>query len=326
MLDMELLEKARGLAERGEPYALATVVRAVSPTSAYVGAQAIVLGDGTMHGWIGGGCAQGVAIDAALRVMASGEPKLVRISNDRLVPDEEIEQHAMACASNGTIEIFIQPGGNVRALCVLGSTPAAEEARFLATRLGIGLADAPDQARVVLVATQGHGDEDGLERALRSSAAHVLMIASARKATALRESMRSRGIDETQVARLSAPAGPDSGARTPAEIALTAMVGVLAALRGRPSARTPARGVDDAGAAPNERPTVPAAPVRAKPLPGRFVNPVCGVSVSMANPMHVEVYEGESYYFCCDGCWKKFLQEPARFAAIHHSAAGNGRP
>jgi xanthine dehydrogenase accessory factor len=321
MLNMELLEMARDFAERGEPCALVTVVRAVSPTSAYLGAQAIVLDDGTLHGWIGGGCAQGVAIDAALRVMASGEPQLVRISNDRLVPDEEIEQHAMACASNGTIDLFIQPGGSVRALCVIGATPAAEEARFLATRLGIGLADAPDQARVVLVATQGQGDEDGLERALRGSAAHVLMIASERKAATLREAMRSRGIEEAVLARLSAPAGPDSGAKTPAEIALTAMVGVLSVLRGRPSFRAPARGTADTKVAQGTKPMVPDAPART-PLPGRFVNPVCGVSVSMANPMHVEVYEGVNYYFCCDGCWKKFLQEPARFAAIHHSGAG----
>jgi xanthine/CO dehydrogenase XdhC/CoxF family maturation factor len=132
----ELLELAREFNGRGEPYALITVVRAVAPTSAYLGAQAIVRPDGTLHGWIGGGCAKEVVIAAAQGAIASGEPKLVRISNDRLQAENDVEQHTMSCASNGTIELFIQPYSPRSALCVLGSTPAADEARFLAARLG----------------------------------------------------------------------------------------------------------------------------------------------------------------------------------------------
>src|SRR5207342_3214102 len=102
----------------------------------------------------------------------------------------------MACASNGTIELFVQPYSPRSALCILGTTPAADEARFLADRLRIRLTDKPEEAPLVLVATQGQGDEDALERALKSPAAHVLMIASRRKANRLREVMRMRGIDE----------------------------------------------------------------------------------------------------------------------------------
>ena len=136
---------------------------------------------------------------------------------------------------------------------MLGNTPAADEARFLAERLRIRLADAPDDAPVVLVATQGQGDEEALERALKSPAAHVLMIASRRKAERLREVMRMRGIDEAQLARLTAPAGPDAGAKTPGEIALVAMVGVLALLRGRaqqPATSRLSAAADAAGAVP----------------------------------------------------------------------------
>ncbi len=57
MTSDELQELAHELRDRDEAYALITVVRAVAPTSAYIGAQAIVLADGTLHGWIGGGCA-----------------------------------------------------------------------------------------------------------------------------------------------------------------------------------------------------------------------------------------------------------------------------
>jgi xanthine dehydrogenase accessory factor len=317
MTHEQLLDLARELNDRGAPYALVTVVRAVAPTSAYLGAQAIVLADGTLHGWIGGGCAKDVVVGAAQQAILCGEPKLVRISNDRLQPDADVEQHTMSCASNGTIELFIQPYSRSSALCVLGNTPAADEARFLAGRLRIRLADLPEDAPVVLVATQGQGDEDALERALRSPARHVLMIASRRKADRLRDSMRMRGVDDAALARLAAPAGPDAGAKTPGEIALVAIVGVLALLRGRSQAiEAPQRAAIAATVDASKTADTSAAPRNL------FVNPVCGIAVDTAAPKHVENYEGIAYYFCCDGCWTIFRQDPAKYAAIRRASAG----
>lgn len=322
MTDDELLELARTLNRRREPYALITVVRAVAPTSSYLGAQALVLPDGTLHGWIGGGCAKDVVIAAAQSAINKGGPKLVRISNDRIQAEEDVEQYTMSCASNGTIELFIQPYSARSALCVLGNTPAADEARFLADRLRIRLAEMPDEAPVVLVATQGQGDEEALERALRSPTSHVLMIASRRKAERLREVMRRRGIDAAQLARLAAPAGPDAGAKTPAEIALVAMVGVLALLRGRAHPPTSVQAQPVAAA---EQP--PAAPADSGAAARHsFVNPVCGMVVDSTAPKHVEEYEGVAYYFCCDGCLTTFRQDRAKYAAIHRaSTAGVAR-
>jgi xanthine dehydrogenase accessory factor len=308
----ELLEMARELNSRGEAYALVTVVRAMAPTSAYLGAQAIVLADGTLHGWIGGGCAKSVVISAAQGAIENGEPKLVRISNDRIYPKDDVENYTMSCASNGSIELFIQPYSIRSALCVLGNTPAADEARFLAERLRIRLTDTPGEAPVVLVATQGQGDDEALEAALCSQAKHVLMIASRRKIEQLRAMMRMRGVEESRLARLQAPAGPDAGAKTPGEIALVAIVGVLALLRGR--------GESSMNAGPDtSKPNSLAAPGVAS-AEGKFINPVCGMAVSTANPIHIETYEGVSFYFCCDGCRTTFLQDPAKYAAIQRAS------
>jgi xanthine dehydrogenase accessory factor len=322
MTNDELLEMARDLNRRQEPYALVTVVRAIAPTSAYLGAQAIVLADGSLFGWIGGGCARDVVTSAAQNAIGKGEPRLVRISNDRIQPDRDVEQHTMSCASNGTIELFIQPYSTRSALCVLGNTPAADEARFLAERLRIRLAESPDDAPVVLVATQGQGDEDALERALKSSAASVLMIASRRKAERLREVMRMRGVDEGRLARLSAPAGPDAGAKTPGEIAMVALVGVLALLRGRPRSpvveETPRTSV-----APRQSEPLPhndASGPAASAAPAKFVNPVCGIAVDPSAPKHVEHYDGIAYYFCCDCCLATFRKDPSKYAAIHRGS------
>jgi xanthine dehydrogenase accessory factor len=320
-----ILEMARELNGRGEAYALVTVVRAIAPTSAYLGAQAIVLADGTLHGWIGGGCAKSVIIGAAQGAIERGEPKLVRISNDEVYPEEDVEHYAMSCASNGSIELFIQPYSARSALCVLGSTPAADEARFLAERLRIRLTDTPGEAPVVLVATQGQGDEEALEAALRSPAKQVLLIASRRKAERLRAVMRMRGIDESQLARIQAPAGPDAGAKTPGEIALVAIVGVLALLRGHSPGsmdagevrQEMAEGAGQDSSKPDWRTTAATAASE-----GKFINPVCGMAVSTANPKHIEKYEGVSYYFCCDGCRDTFLKDPAKYAAIRHASVG----
>jgi xanthine dehydrogenase accessory factor len=310
----ELMELARELDRRGEAYAMVTVVRAVAPTSAYLGAQAIVLADGALHGWIGGGCAKDVVIGAAQTAIDKGDPKLVRVSNDQIYPEEDVEHYAMSCASNGSIELFIQPYSVRSALCVLGSTPAADEARFLAERLQIRLTDTPGQAPVVLVATQGQGDEEALEAALRSSAAHILLIASRKKKEKLRSVMRMRGIEESQLARIQAPAGPDAGAKTPGEIALVAIVGVLALLRGR------GKNVGSDVTKDVDRMASPSAPLRTGAPDEKFINPVCGMAVSIANPKHIEHYEGVSYFFCCDGCLTTFLKDPAKYAAIHRSA------
>src|SRR5262249_42559347 len=52
------LPEAEALARRGEPFAVATVVRCERPTSAKPGAKALIRQDGTVSGWIGGNCAE----------------------------------------------------------------------------------------------------------------------------------------------------------------------------------------------------------------------------------------------------------------------------
>jgi xanthine dehydrogenase accessory factor len=149
------------------------------------------------------------------------------------------------------------------------------------------------------------------------------MIASRRKADRLREVMRMRGVDEVQLARLTAPAGPDAGAKAPGEIALVAIVGVLAILRGRvPSTANPLPPpTADDPAASALRTLQSHANVTAVSR-NTFINPVCGIAVDTAAPKHIETYEGVAFYFCCDCCLVTFRQDPAKYAAIHRVSAG----
>src|ERR1019366_2327939 len=129
MSAQELLQLAQTLNERDEPYAMVTVVRVGAPTSAYVGAQAIVLRDGRLCGWIGGACAKEIVIAAAREAIVTGKPALLRIANDERQPEPDVVQRAMPCASDGMIELFVQPHSAGTSICVLGDTPAASGQR-----------------------------------------------------------------------------------------------------------------------------------------------------------------------------------------------------
>lgn len=345
MNDDTLVQLEQRLIEQARPFAVATVIRAVPPTSTWVGAQALVEGDGTLHGWIGGGCSRAIVVQAAQEAMKSGQPKMVRISNEHATPEADVEDHAMPCASNGTIQLFIQPTVPAPSVLVLGSTPTALEACVLARRIGLRVCAAASvtaplaelglqrviegfdtgaldrlKPQFVLVATQGDGDEDALEAALRSSAAAVLMVASKRKAEKLRAAMRARGIAPERLAALHAPAGPDINARTPQEIALGAVAGLvtLRRLLEQTSAAAPdphAIGADALPVAPSRESTASAEPAAA-----RYVNPVCGMEIDIASARHVVAFGGQRHYFCCDGCKLEFERSPDKYLAIAQGA------
>jgi xanthine dehydrogenase accessory factor len=94
---------------------------------------------------------------------------------------------------------------------------------------------------------------------------------------------------------------------------MVAIVGVLAILRGK-AAPAAVAASEPTHALPDS------APRPASSAVGKFVNPVCGIEIDTAAPRHVERYEGTEYYFCCDGCWVTFRENPAKYAAIHHAA------
>ncbi|MCP3705395.1 XdhC family protein [Paraburkholderia sp. CNPSo 3274] len=343
----DLLQREQRLIDAGAPFAVVTVIRAAPPTSTHVGAQALVEADGALHGWVGGGCSQTIVIEAARESIRTGQPRRVRISNEPAAADAEVEAHAMPCASNGALELFIQPTVPAPLVAVLGATPAAQEACVLARRVGFRACMAADVARAgqpgfdaaaldragtsfVLIATQGERDEDALEAALRSAAVAVLLIASHRKAERLRAAMRLRGIDEARLAALHAPAGPAIHAHTPQEIALGAVAG-LVALRHETDevAEVAARAQATAPRATIATETVPPLPpceALGAPLAeaeaGCYVNPVCGMSVEIAKAKHVVDYGGRKVYFCCDCCKSEFERAPERYLGATPGAAG----
>jgi xanthine dehydrogenase accessory factor len=48
---------------------------------------------------------------------------------------------------------------------------------------------------------------------------------------------------------------------------------------------------------------------------GRYVNPVCGMTVDIATAKHVVEYGGRRIWFCCDCCKAEFERRPEWYLA-----------
>jgi xanthine dehydrogenase accessory factor len=315
----DLIEISRELTQQHQPHAWITVISVNGPSSSYVGAQAIVRSDGELKGWIGGGCVQSAARAAALRSIASAVPQRLRLSNTT-DPSDDVDVRPMACASNGEVELFIQPTAIAPRLRIYGSTPIVAVTAWLAREMDFDpLTDteaadvealtqgrASERETYALVATQGDGDESALEKALLSNAKAVLVVASRRKAERLRMAMELRGVPKARLDIMHAPAGPDIGAITPNEIALATVAGLIALRRGRAAVTCP-----HANSTENNERVRPAAP----PATG-YINPVCGAVVDPKHAMSTLTMAGQTHYFCCQGCRTEFERDPQKYLDI----------
>ena len=132
----DVLVEAGRLAGEGKAYALATVVRVVRPASARAGDRALVTAEGRLSGWIGGACAEPAVVLEASRALADGRPRLVRVCRPGAAGDvpEGVVVAETACASEGTVEVLIEPQLPDPLVAVLGESPAASTLADLARR------------------------------------------------------------------------------------------------------------------------------------------------------------------------------------------------
>jgi len=278
----DLFAAAQRLQQQGEPYALVSVVRTQAPSSARAGDKALVTAQGIVHGWIGGGCAQPAVLHTVRRALQDGRARLIRVAPaENEAPNDATSdgtvQFDMSCHSGGTIELFIDPILPPTRLVVIGDSPVAVALAGLAPRVGLPVTviargadpqrfadagqviDSDEPATTVagqvaagswvVVATQGRRDLPGLRVALSLQAAKIWLVASARKAQALRESLLAAKHDPEAVSAIIAPAGQPIGAQTPEEIALSVLAAVVATRRAGRAVRD---AVMPAGAHPAE--------------------------------------------------------------------------
>jgi len=340
--------RAAELEAGGRSFVLATVVAVRRPTSARPGASGIVHPDGTIEGWVGGSCAQPVVVREALRALADGQPRLLRLSKDGAGEGRRADgvvELVMTCHSGGTLEIYVEPHLPAPHLWVAGTTPiagalvalgaasgwrvslfdpVADTDAFPAAEAVLGDRDLHlrefDAPPYVVVATQGVWDEEAVLAALRRDVAYVGLVASPTRAAVVRQWLRDEtGLAEERIAALRAPAGLDLGAETAEDVAISILGELVQVRRGRATfvaAPGPATlaGRDTAGAQGVPRPLVDDIVL---------VDPVCGMTVERRDARHLAEYGGVVYAFCQMGCRTRFIHDPAAFVAAVSSAASS---
>ncbi|WP_080506039.1 XdhC family protein [Halorubrum sp. BV1] len=255
--DVSALEAT--LADRGEAFARATIVRREPPVSANVGDRAVVTADGEIHGWVGGAaCAQSVVATQGVAAIEEGTPRLVGIAPDPETVDRPgLDAFPMTCHSEGVLELFVEPVTPTTELVIVGDSPVARalarlageltvdvtlvvadgdadrdvpaETRVVATVDHEAIADAVGDSPLVVVASMGEYDARGVAAGVLADASYIGLVASDERAA--EETERAAGLLDRDVGdvvgAVTNPAGVDVAAYTPAAIAASLLAEIV---------------------------------------------------------------------------------------------------
>jgi molybdopterin adenylyltransferase len=234
----------RETAAAGRDVVVATAVRVHGSPPCRPGQKLVVGPGGPVRGTLG--CAEfdGAAVADAPAVLAGSQPTI------------RTYEHEL-----GSVEVYLEPQAAPPTLVVLGATPVARwllrwgrdlgydtvlvepraervtaDLKEVAGRVSDGVEDL-DLGRDVDAV---HTDHDAplvaehVAALLRRGARFVGVMGSARHASPHLDALRGLGVPEETVFRVRTPVGLDVGARTPQEIAVSILAGLIAGRTGRP--------------------------------------------------------------------------------------------
>jgi len=352
---MDIYSKIAELKRKGESFAVATVVMRQAPVSSHLGDKALVFEDGRFEGYVGGACSREIVRKQALEAIRIGKSRLVKITPQ--VAALEVLSHSdevvipMTCASEGAVDVYIEPQVSQSALLIVGASKIALATAKLAATTGYQVTLAcqedelagaslgedieamswkdlgpwlegrnPSQTHILL-ASQGHYDEDPLALIAQAlpSPAYLGLVASRKRGETVLETLEVMGVPHASLSNLKFPAGLDLGAKTPEEVAVS-ILAEMVALRYEKDLESKEQRAETKLPQPltlnvvqeHALSLLPSA-LSSSPSPASAIDPVCGMSVDIATTRHSYEHQGTVYYFCCPHCKAKFQKDPAKY-------------
>lgn len=248
--DASIVKKMAELVEKGETFALATIIEVEGSTPGKPGFKMVVEKDGRSFGTVGGGSLEEKVRKEAINAIKEGRPKKLEIS----LTEKEI---GMLCGGKATI--FIDVIGMMPKLVIVGGGHLAEAIASLAKGVGFHVivvdpyateerfpgADTLIKAgpgevlpnlgldhRTYLVILGEHEFDVPSLKAALGKVAYIGMIGSRRRVAEAFRKVLEMGFDPKELEKVYAPVGLDIGAETPEEIALSILAEILSVKKG----------------------------------------------------------------------------------------------
>lgn len=244
--------------DKGEAFALATVVSTSGSVPRHSGSKMLVRADGSLVGTVGGGAMESRVVSEAVAALADGQTRLLSYSlNDLSAGDPGV--------CGGTVQVFVEPIGSAHTLLVIGIGHVGKAVAELGKWMGYRVVVSDDRAEYcnpdylpgmdgyvvcppgeiaqhtrisshtyIAAVTRGMPVDLSLIPALlQTDVPYIGLIGSKRRwALTVRALQDEHGLTDAQLSRIHAPIGLELNAETPREIALSILAEITMVRRG----------------------------------------------------------------------------------------------
>lgn len=275
MKQAEFAKVMGSLVTRGEPFAVATVVKTEGSSIGKPGFKVIVSDTGeVLYGTLGGACPESAIVSSARKTIRTGSPRTVKVylesvedSVGAVLKSQSEDEIHVETNCGGTMELYVEPYLPTQKLVIVGQG-GKDDVEDALVKLGKTLdfevvvidhspvlTEQPDQlfsqpdfdlgkfgfadSDSVVVLTKGGRDVEILTTLSKFKLRYVGLMASGQRAKEDVSKLRENGVGESFIAALKTPIGADIGAISPAEIALSIITEVVAEKYGRSVVKKP---------------------------------------------------------------------------------------